>query len=99
MLFAQLPWHDIDGFVDRWSMSPHSVEEATKLVEQMSLALEDNMDYPVASIMSGGSLIINTAVRGRADVVLVVTIREFRVSMVASEHCWLSSNVPLKDGV
>jgi hypothetical protein len=44
---AQLEWNDVDGYVDRVTVSSADIEAATLLLEKMCLALEDNMDYPV----------------------------------------------------
>ena len=60
------------------------MQELAHVLEKLTLALEDNMDYPVESVLPGGSTIVNTSVKGRADAVLVVTMKEFKVAMVRS---------------
>lgn len=77
-----LEWNDVDGYVDRVTVSSADIEAATLLLEKMCLALEDNMDYPVEHVLQGGSVAVNTGVRGHMDAVLVVTMRDFVESMV-----------------
>ena len=90
ILSLQPPWATLDAWIDSYMLSSLEIEALSTQLETVCRVLEEECDYPIEHVAAGGSITSDTAVRGNCDVILVVVMKEFELSMV--RRCNLNSN-------